>query len=84
MDVPPGLRPVTRGDNVPRLRDPRGNAYLISQDGTFWQSEASGGRPVAFDVRGYDDHVRDIADLGGAAAGYPMPVLVMADGSESS
>ena len=84
MDVPPGLRPVTRGDNVPRLRDPRGNAYLISQDGTFWQSEASGGRPVAFDVRGYDDHVRDIADLGGAAAGYPMPILVMADGSESS
>jgi len=82
--VPPGLRPVTRGDNVPHLRDPRGNAYLISQDGTFWQSEASGGRPVAFDVRGHDDLVRDVADLGGAAAGYPMPILVMADGSESS
>ena len=84
MDVPAGLRPVTRGDNVPHLRDPSGSAYLISQDGTFWQSEASGGRPVAFDVRSYDSLVRDVNELGGAAAGYPMPVLVMADGSESA
>jgi len=82
LGVPPGFRPVTPGDHVPHLRDPRGDAYLISQDGTFWQSEGSGGRPVAFDRHGYDDLVREIEELGGTAAGLPMPVLVMADGSE--
>ena len=83
MDLPQGLRRVSGNDNVPHLRDPRGCPYLITEDGTFFQHEDSGGRPVAFDMRTLAIIVRDVEDLGGAAMGLPMPVLVRDDGSES-
>lgn len=83
MGVPSGLRRVTGNDNVPHLCDPRGNPYLVSEDGTFFQHGDSGGRAVAFDMHVLAALVRDVEDLGGAAMGLPMPVLVRDDGSES-
>ena len=65
---------------MPHLVDPQGNAYLISQDGTFWRSKASGGGAVAFDERAYHGLVREADELGLLGAGH-TPVLVLPDGA---
>ena len=80
LDVDNGLRAVRAVDNVPHLVDPQGNAYLISQDGTFWRSKASGGGAVAFDERAYHGLVREADELGLLGAGH-TPVLVLPDGA---
>ena len=83
LGVTKGMRAVRPLDNVPFLVDPRGNPYLISEDGSFWRSEASGGGPVAFTKHDYCEIVRELDELGLLGTG-PAPVLVQPDGSESS
>ena len=63
------------------LRDPQGNPYRISQDGTFWRDRASGGGAVAFEEHEYYALVREEEELG-LLGDCPAPVLVRRDGSE--